>query len=94
MTRETTAAKGRRLLAEGRVTVVRVEGDVADAVIRGDSGEHHVGHDPARGWHCSCPARGHCSHVHALRLVTVRAPDATETVGRLVSMTRVEEQTA
>jgi uncharacterized Zn finger protein len=72
MSRETTAAKGRRYLAEGRVTVVRVDGAVADALVHGDTGEHHVGHDPARGWHCTCPARGRCSHVAALRLVTVR----------------------
>jgi hypothetical protein len=72
MTRETTAAKSRRLLAEGRVTVVHVCGDVADAVVAGDTGEHHVGHDPARGWFCSCQARGRCSHAAALRLITVR----------------------
>jgi uncharacterized Zn finger protein len=74
MTRETTAAKARRYLVEQRLTVTRVDGDVADAVVQGDTGEHRVGHDPARGWHCSCPARGHCSHVAALKLVTVRRP--------------------
>jgi uncharacterized Zn finger protein len=73
--RETTTAKARRYLAEARVTVTRVEGDVADAVVRGDTGEHHVGHEPARGWHCTCPARGRCAHITALRLVTIRRPD-------------------
>jgi hypothetical protein len=68
--RETIAGKAARYLAEGRVTVTRVDGDLADAVVRGDSGEHHVSHDPA-GWHYSCPAYGRCSHVEALRLVTV-----------------------
>jgi uncharacterized Zn finger protein len=78
MTRETIAAKGRRLLAGGCLTVIRVEGDVADAVVQGDTGEHRVGHDPAHGWHCSCPARGRCSHVAALKLVTVRGPGRSE----------------
>jgi uncharacterized Zn finger protein len=76
MTREATAVKARRYLAAGAVTVTQVDGDVADAVIRGDTGEHHAGHDPARGWHCTCPARGRCSHVVALKLVTVRRSDA------------------
>ena len=78
MTRESIATKGRRYLAEGRVTVTRVDGDVADALVRGDSGEHRVGHDPVRGWRCSCPAPGSCSHVAALKLVTVRRPDGGE----------------
>lgn len=70
-TRETRTAKAARYLAEGRVTVTRVSGDLADAVVRGDSGEHHVSHDPA-GWHCTCPARGRCAHVAALALITTR----------------------
>lgn len=79
MTRESTTAKASRYLSEGRITVVRVDGDIADAVVRGDSGEHHVGHDPARGWHCTCPARGRCSHVAALKLVTTRPREGGET---------------
>jgi hypothetical protein len=74
MTRETIASKARRYLVEQRVTVTRVDGDVADAVVRGDTGEHRTGRDPARGWHCSCQAHGRCSHVAALKLVTVRQP--------------------
>ena len=82
MTRETIPAKARRLLAEGRVTVTRVVGDVVDAVCAGDTGVYQLGHDPARGWWCSCPVRpGRCSHVEALRLVTIitaRQPVAAE----------------
>jgi uncharacterized Zn finger protein len=71
MTRETAAAKARRLLSEGALTVTRVVGDVVDAVCTGDSGVWQLGHDPARGWWCACPATpGRCSHVAALRLVT------------------------
>lgn len=74
MTRETVDSKARRYLVEQRLTVTRVDGDVADAVVRGDTGEHHVGRDPGRGWHCTCQARGRCSHAAALRMVTVRRP--------------------
>lgn len=71
MTRETTAAKARRLLGEGALTITYVSGDVVNAVCTGDSAVYELGHDPARGWWCQCPARpGRCSHVEALRLVT------------------------
>lgn len=75
MTRETRAEKAARYLGAGRVTVTRVDGDLADAVVRGDSAEHHVSHDPA-GWHCTCPARGRCAAVEALALITTRRPAA------------------
>jgi len=78
MTREPVAAKARRLLAAGALTVVRLAGDVVDAVIEGDTGTYLLGHDPARGWFCSCPARGRCSHVIALRLVTTRPREGGE----------------
>lgn len=81
MTREITVAKGRRYLAEGRLTVIRVDGDLADAVVQGDTGQHHVGHDPD-GWHCTCPARGRCSHIAALQLVTVWTPPAVPAAER------------
>jgi hypothetical protein len=81
--RETAADKARRYLATGRLTVTRVDGDVADAIVRGDTGEHHVGHDPVRGWHCSCPAWGGCSHVTALKLVTVWMPAAVPVAAEL-----------
>ncbi len=78
MTRETTAAKARRLLSQGALTVTRVSGDVVDAVCVGDSAVYQLGHDPARGWWCSCPARiPRCSHVEALRLVTPRSAPGT-----------------
>jgi hypothetical protein len=47
---ENAAAKSRRLLAEGRVTVLRVDGNIVEATMRGDSAAvYHVGHDPVRG---------------------------------------------
>jgi hypothetical protein len=74
---ETTAAKACRYLLAGALTVTRVAGDVVDAVIEADTGTYQLGRDPAR-WHCTCPARGRCSHVLALRMVTVRRPGRSE----------------
>lgn len=69
MTRESAAAKARRLLVEGRVIVVIAYGRRIDALVRGDSGAvydvlHRGGH-----WSCSCEARTRCSHVQAVMLV-------------------------
>lgn len=78
MARENREDKGRRLLTEGRVILRWVVAEpneeqlpiVAD--IRGDSGEvYRVVFD--RGpfdWVCPCEARGLCSHIIALQLVT------------------------
>ena len=69
--------KGRILLAEGRLTVLKV-GDEYDgliqAVCRGDSAKvYDLGYDPRkREWRCTCEARGECSHLIALKLVTVQ----------------------
>lgn len=76
MTSETTAAKARRYLTEGCLTVIRVDGDVIDAVLEGGTGTYELGREWARGWHCTCPARGRCSHVAALKLVTLWTPAA------------------
>jgi uncharacterized Zn finger protein len=70
VTAETVTGKAARYLAEGHVTIVRVDGDLVDARVRGDSGTYMVRHDPA-GWWCSCPALGRCSHVVAVKLVTI-----------------------
>lgn len=79
MPRETKADKARRLLAEGRLTIVRVDPErrVIVARCKGDSGEEYtLGYDP-RGngrWGCTCPGRAKCSHLLALQLVTVTRP--------------------
>lgn len=71
--REDAAAKGRRLLAEGRLIVTHVGTEISGRC-RGDSGEiHAVGHVTGK-WYCSCPALGRCSHLIALQLVTLK-PD-------------------
>jgi uncharacterized Zn finger protein len=85
--RETAALKARRLLCEGRVTVLRVDGDVVEATVRGDSAAvYRVGHDPARGWRCDCPAyRPACSHVRAVQLVVVLARPRAASARRTLS---------
>ncbi|SDP46270.1 hypothetical protein SAMN05660199_03953 [Klenkia soli] len=73
MTRESTFAKGRRLLTEGRLNVRSVTAAEIVAVCRGDSAEvYAAGWAPGPGWTCTCPARTtECAHLVALRLVTV-----------------------
>jgi hypothetical protein len=70
--RETANEKARRYVAEGRLVVTLVAGDVVRATCRGTGESYELGHDPARGWFCSCPARRWCSHLAALALVAVR----------------------
>jgi len=67
--RENAAAKARRYLTEGRLIVRRVDGPHVLAFCRGDGVMHRieVHHDDAT---CSCPARGRCSHLLAVGLVT------------------------
>lgn len=73
MTRETVATKAARYVCEGRLVVTSVIGDEVRAICRGDGQLYHCGHEPGRGWHCDCPARGdRCAHLAALRLVTIR----------------------
>jgi hypothetical protein len=70
--RETVADKARRYLAEGRLELRHLDPDRIEATCRGDGTRYRLGHD-ARGWWCDCPHPGRrCSHLQALRLVTVR----------------------
>lgn len=72
--RESAAAKGRRYLTEGRLTVLVRDHHGILAVCRGDGVEHRLGHDSQAGWHCDCTAarhRANCSHLAALRLVVL-----------------------
>lgn len=73
MARETAATKAERYLTAGRVIVRRVDADVIESTIRGDSGvEWSCGWSPSSGWWCSCPSPSlECAHLRALRLVCV-----------------------
>jgi uncharacterized Zn finger protein len=80
MAREDAATKARRLLGEGRITLVQLGPTHLMARARGDSGmEYRVTWEAGAGatgsappgWHCNCEARGRCSHIRAVQLVTV-----------------------
>jgi len=74
MPRETLEAKALRLLAEGRLRVVLVDGQRIEARVRGSEADHSVGYQRG-GWWCDCEAHRfgrRCSHLAALQLVTVR----------------------
>lgn len=77
MARENAQDKGKRLLAEGRLIVTKVTGHAHErvaisAICRGDSAEvYSLGYDVEQEeWRCTCEARGKCSHLWALQLVT------------------------
>ncbi|MGI8615285.1 MAG: hypothetical protein ACR2L4_00660 [Actinomycetota bacterium] len=79
--RENARDRGRRLVAEGRLVIRRVNETQIDAVCRGDSGElHELGYHPDAGWWCDCRARTQCGHLYSLQLVTV-APGGSVTLG-------------
>jgi hypothetical protein len=69
--REDAAAKARRLLTEGRVTIARVDGREVAAIVRGDTAmTYRVWHRDG-AWADDCPARTvSCSHIRAVQLVT------------------------
>jgi hypothetical protein len=72
--RESVQTKARRLLAEGRVEVIRRVGGLAIARVRGTAAVHEVRWQRELGWTCSCDAgapRRSCSHQVAGQLVVV-----------------------
>lgn len=70
--RESAETKGRRYATEGRLLVLEINADAIRARCRGDGHVYRLGWNPADRWWCSCPARGdRCSHLVALRLVTI-----------------------
>jgi uncharacterized Zn finger protein len=69
--RESAAQKGRRYLAEGRLTVVEIGPAVVRAYCKGDGRMWRLGWWRGR-WGCSCPAlTDRCAHLLALRLVVL-----------------------
>jgi hypothetical protein len=73
VTRESAEAKGRRYAVEGRLLISSVTRTSIAATIRGNGEVYHVGYDRG-GWYCTCLAKGRCSHVVCLQLVTVAPP--------------------
>jgi uncharacterized Zn finger protein len=68
--RENAADKAHRYLVEGRVAVTSVAPGDVDAIVRGDGQFHTVTYRHGM-WNCTCPARGACSHLLAIRSVVV-----------------------
>jgi hypothetical protein len=82
--RETARERGRRLLAEGRLVVRRIDTSEITAVCRGDSGAiHRLGYRSSRWW-CECEARTQCGHLYALQLVTIAPVGAWVDIGDLL----------
>jgi hypothetical protein len=74
--RETVDAKARRYLVEARVRVLHCNEDAGllEAEVRDDRRLYSI-QRVGEGWYCSCAARTQdCSHVRALRLVTILEP--------------------
>ena len=64
--RESAAVKAKRYLVEGRLVITQVDRHGITATCRGDGALHRCSWEPVRGWHCTCLARGRCSHLLAL----------------------------
>lgn len=76
MSRETANEKAARLLVTGRVEVRHVSDDRIAANVQGDHGDYSTGLH-AGGWYCTCQFPWpRCSHLKALKLVTVRTVEA------------------
>jgi hypothetical protein len=71
--RESVERKAERYLAERRLTIDVVSAGLIAATCRSDGVAYSVGWTPSAGWTCSCPARGRCAHLLALKLVAVRS---------------------
>src|SRR4051812_11728486 len=73
--RRDARSKGLRMLVEGRLSIDKADedGGLILATCKGDHGVYRLGYEPRRHrWGCSCPARGDCSHLWALRQVVSR----------------------
>jgi len=75
MPTETVEEKAVRLLREHRLEIERADthGGVVVARCQGDTGEYLLGWDvKLKEFRCQCAARGHCSHLEALKMVVKR----------------------
>jgi uncharacterized Zn finger protein len=88
--RENARAKAGRLLVEGRIEIVRLDGHGCLALVRGDSGEIRTVRFERGVWTCDCPALGYCSHAMACALVVVVPAVSARTVAVLLAEDRIE----
>lgn len=57
------------------MTIEKVDPDTGWVIAkcRGTEGEYALGYDPTvKQFRCTCPARGACAHIYALRSVVIR----------------------
>lgn len=71
--RENAQAKGRRYLVEGRLVLTEIRPGLIRATCRGAGHVYSLGWTQGGGWRCDCAAKSACSHLHALKTVTVTA---------------------
>lgn len=66
--RTTARDRAGRLLTEGRVSIVKVDGRSLLALVRGEGHLYRVTYQ-AGAWDCPCEARTTCSHLYAVKRV-------------------------
>ncbi len=72
MPREDKQTKSRRLVSEGRLRLGWMDNEKIVAVCTGDQGLiYEITWNVEEGYRCDCEARTECSHILALKLVTV-----------------------
>ena len=67
---ETPDERASRYLADGRVRVLRVDAQGAEATCRGHRATYRVGYSRADGWWCDCDTSWVCPHMLALAMIT------------------------
>lgn len=73
------AQKADRLLLNGHVQVLWATDEAISARVRGDSSIYDIRWHRHSGWTCSCACLGpRCSHIAAVRRVTMRNVKAPE----------------
>ena len=60
--------RGRQLVIDGRLTIIRSDPRKIYARVRDDGEVFHCGWERGR-WFCNCELKGTCAHLHALKLV-------------------------
>jgi hypothetical protein len=70
--RESIEQKATRYLTAGNLTITGMTGGQITARCISDTGQvYRLGYNPAEGWWCSCAASRVCSHLLALKKVTI-----------------------
>ncbi|HEV3257291.1 MAG TPA: hypothetical protein VG013_10460 [Gemmataceae bacterium] len=68
--------KAAMLRAESRLQILFATDQLVQARVRGDHGVYDIRWTRLQGWHCTCAAYRECSHIEAIRSVTMRSVGA------------------